>query len=466
VTTPSDVNLVTVSNSAAFVVEFNTPLVTRETVRSSSFSITDHATFARGLSFDLGAFADFSRGSLPAQSSPAGTFAPDRMFAAQADLIAWNSISPRVGFAWLIPRSHGLLIRGGYLRLYAPLAGRDLDFGNPNSLGGSQYQWNDLNSNGQFEPGEQGSLLLRFGGPYSSISPSLRRPYADQFNVGVELANAKGDRLTIFLYRREDEARLAALDTGVPAGAFTPVTISDPGDNGIPGSAEQRPLIVYAQSPVTFGQDRYLLSNPPGLRTLNEGIAAEISKKWRLLTLDVSMASEESLGPNNPGDGALENDPGVVGTLLMDPNTTLFASGRSFVDRAYLGKTQTSYRLPRAWSGIELDSVLDYLDGLPFGRELLVTGLPQGPLLVSATYRGERSRGSYRAEAVVNWNLRLRRDFHVPVGRLSGALDILNLLDFNASLQENTITSSTFASRLPLAIQPPRNVRVEVHYEF
>jgi hypothetical protein len=466
VTTPSDMNLVTVNGSAAFAVEFNTPLVAREVVRSSSLSITDHGTFSRGLSLDAGVFADFSRGSLPAQSSPAGDFAPPRVFAAQPDLITWNSISPRFGLAWRVPHSRGLVLRGGYFRLHAPLAGRDLDFGNPNSLGGSQYQWNDLNSDGLFEPSEQGALLLRFGGPYSSISPSLRRPYADQFNVGVELVNAKGDGITALFYHRDDEARLAALDTGVAAGAYTPMTITDPGDNGIPGTIEQRALVVYAQNPATFGEDRYVLSNPPGLRTFTEGISVEVNKKLRALTLRAALASEESFGPTNPGDGVLENDPGIVGALLMDPNTTVFASSRSFMDRAYLIKTQISYRLPRAWSGVELDSVVDYNDGLPFGRELLVTGLPQGPLLVGATQRGSSGQGGYRAEAVVNWNLRLRRDFHVPVGTLSGVLDILNALDYSASLQENDISGAAFTSRLPVVIQPPRNVRVELDYEF
>jgi hypothetical protein len=466
VTAPSDLNLVTVNGSAAFVVEFNTPLVSREAVRSSSFSITDHATFAHHLSLDLGAFADFSRGSLPAQSSPAGSFAPARTFAEQPDLIAWNSISPRAGFGWVVPHALGLVVRGGYFRLYAPLAGRYLDFGNPNSLGGSQYQWNDPNGDGRFEAGEQGALLLHFGGPYSSISPSLRRPYADQFNLGVEFPLGHSGQFTMLFYHRNDEARLAALDTGVAAAAFTPLTITDPGDIGIPGTPQQRELIVYAQNPATFGQDRYLLSNPPGVRTFTEGIAADLSRNWRKLTFHASLASEEAFGPTNPGDGVLENDPGVVGALLMDPNTALFASGRSFVDRAYVMKVQISYRLPQAWSGIELDSASDYLDGLPFGRELLVTGLPQGPLLVAATPRGTSPEGGHRADRVVNWNLRLRRDFHVPGGRLSGAIDILNVLDSDASLQENDITGPTFLLRLPVAVQPPRNLRLEVRYEF
>jgi hypothetical protein len=224
--------------------------------------------------------------------------------------------------------------------------------------------------------------------------------------------------------------------------------------------------VVYAQNPATFGLDHYLLTNPAGLQTLNEGFVVEMSRDWRALTFHGSLIPEESLGPTNPGDSVFENDPGIVGSLLMDPNTTQHATGRSFLDRAWEAKIQMTYRLPAAWSGIELDSTLDYLDGLVFGRELLVTGLPQGPFLVQATRRGWSPQGGYRSDRVVNWNLRLRRDFHVPVGTLSGALDILNVLDSDSSLQENDISSPTFTMRLPVAVQPPRNLRIEVHYEF
>jgi hypothetical protein len=135
--TPSGMNLITANGVPAFVLEFNTPLDSRERVQSSSTYFADHIVLVPSLAIDAGVIVDFSRGSLPAQSSPQGSFAPARVTAGQADLIAWNSVSPRAGFAWRIPHSHGLVVRGTYFRLYAPLAGRYLDFGNPNSLGGS-----------------------------------------------------------------------------------------------------------------------------------------------------------------------------------------------------------------------------------------------------------------------------------------------------------------------------------------
>jgi hypothetical protein len=466
-TTPSDMNLITAAGAPAFAVEFNTPAGSRSIIRSSTLTFADQITLGQTLSFNLGAIADFARGSLPAQSSSAGTFVPARVIPSQPDLIVWNNISPRAGFAWLVPHSDGLVLRATYFRVYTPLAGRYLDFGNPDSLGGSEYQWIDRNSDGVFEPGELGALLLRFGGPYSSISPSLGRPFADEFDVGAEFGPTRAVNMRISLFRRDDRRRIAAVNTGVPPSAFTPVSLLDPGPDGIFGTFDDQHLTVYQQNPATFGQDRYLLTNPPDLRMLDKGFQAEIRAAWRNLFLNVSFVSEESYGPTNPGNAVFENDSGVVGALYMDPNTLVNASGRPFMDREYLGNIWGSYRLP--WGGIELSAIADYTDGLVFARQLLVTGLAQGPFVVDATSRGTllfNPLSGNRAEGVINANIRLSRKFQLPVGTLDAALDIMNLANSSYKLQENEVTGTSFNLRLPVEVQPARFARVQLRYAF
>jgi hypothetical protein len=464
-TAPSDLNLITANGAPAFVVEFNTPLDSRARVNSSFLYASDHVVAPAGLTFDLGLLADFSRGGIPAQSSGAGTFSLPRTFAAQPDLIVWNSRSPRAGFAWEPPHGHGLKIQGAWSRLLSPMAGRYLDFGNPNSLGGSEYQWIDSSGAGWFQPGGQGPLLMRFGGPYSSIAPSLQRPYADEIHLGAAMTFAHSVVAGIRLFRRDEKHRIAAIDTGVPPEAFTPKAILDPGPDGIPGTFDDQPLTVWAQNPATFGQDRYLLTNPAGLRMLNTGLVAETGGAWRGVTMRASFVAEKSYGPTNPGDAVSENDPGVVGALFLDPNTSINAANRSFMDRAFVGKLQVIYRLPAAFGGIELASVANYTDGLVFARQLLVTGLPQGPFLVATTVRGSPEGGN-RAQYVMNWNLRVKRDFPLRFGSLAAAADIMNLANAGRSVQESDWSGPSFNMRLPVAIQPPRFVRLELRYDF
>jgi hypothetical protein len=461
---PSDMNLVTADGAPAFVFEFNTPADSRELVNSFSAYVSDRITMG-SLSVTAGALADFSRGSLPGQSSATGFFTPARTFAPQSDLIVWNNVAPRAALAWQIPHAHGFTLRASYVRVDVPLAGRYLDFGNPASLGGNVYQWTAPNAAVPFDPGQVGPLLARFGGPYSSISPSLTRPHVDTFDIGAEMPLTHRSAASIHLFRRNDRYRLAAIDTGVPLSAFTPVSILDPGSDGIPGTFDDQHLTVYAQNPATLGQDRYLLTNPPGLGMHIEGLLAEAHTGWRGLMLHASFVAEKSFGPTNPGDAFYENDPGVIGALYHDPNTLIHAAGQSFVDRAFVGKAQASYRLPAAWGGMEIATTGNYLDGLPFARQLLVTGLPQGPFLVATTARGSVVGGN-RSQYGINWNLRLSRDFTLPFGNLAVSANLLNVTNSAERLQEEDVSGLSFNQRLPVAIEAPRVLRVGVGYRF
>jgi len=446
--TPSNIELITANTAPAMVVRLNTPLDTRETVRFFSGYIADRVTLSSAVLLDTGVLLDLSRGS--ARGQP-GT------------LIAWNSVSPRAGFTWQAPHVRGLSFRAAYFRLYAPLAGRYLDFGNRNSLSGFEYSWIDRNSDGLFQSAEQGPLLMRFGGLFSSISSSLRRPYSDEFDVGADIMLLHRTFAGIHLFRRDEKDRIAGIDVGVPTRSFSPVTILDPGPDGIAATFDDRKLTVYRQNPATLGQDRYLLTNPSGLSELHSGLVSEISTEWRGLTVGASMVAEKSWGATNPGDAALSNDPGILGSLLLDPNTAIHATGRSFFDRAYVGKIHASYRLPRA--GLQLGTVVAYADGLVFARQLLVTGLPQGPFVVAATVRGSPGGGN-RAQHVANWNLRLSREFCLPWGRIAATVDLLNVLNADQAIQENDLSGLSFNKRLPVALPAPRSLRLGFRFRF
>ncbi len=185
----------------------------------------------------------------------------------------------------------------------------------------------------------------------------------------------------------------------------------------------------------------------------------------RFVKVHVSFMAVKSFGPTNPGNGPLENDPGVVGALYQDPNTAINASGRTYFDRAYVGKVQMTATLPTSLGGIELASTAVYFDGTPFARRLLVTGLPQGPFLVDTTVRGSPEGGN-RTEYALNWNLRVGRTWKAPGGRLRASADVLNVLNAGNKIQEVDISGPQFNQRLPVAIQPPRFVRFNMEFLF
>lgn len=454
---PSDLNLVTANGAPAYIIELNTPLDSRELVSTSQTYALDRIHLNSLLTVTAGLVADFSRGSLPAQSSPAGAYFAARQYTAQNDLIAWNSVSPQIGFALRIPHLNRIVLRSGYDRRYAPLAGQYLDFANPNSLSGLIYQWNGTNASGLFLPSEQGILLRGFGGLFSSISSSLERPYADEFKVAAEATFPLRILGTVELHRRDEKNRIAAENVGVPPQDYTPVTIEDPlGD---------QTLTVWNQNRETLGRDQYLLTNPPDLRMMYEGFTAQLSTEQRYLSASASFTAEKSYGPTNPGDGVLENDSGIVGALYQDPNTLINAANRDFFDRAYVGKIQTVTHLPTSLGGFELANTVNYTDGLVFARQLLVTGLNQGPLLIATTVRGSPEGGN-RAEYISNWNLRLSRGFQLTWGRLTGVFDLMNVVNSRNRIQESDISGPEFSARLPVAIEPARFARLGFSFEF
>jgi hypothetical protein len=167
----------------------------------------------------------------------------------------------------------------------------------------------------------------------------------------------------------------------------------------------------------------------------------------------------------NPGNAPFQNDPDVVGTLFIDPNSMDRTLARSYVDRAYIGQLRALYCLPSFLGRLELASIANYLDGLPFARQLVVSNLAQGPFLIPATVRGSPEGGN-RSQYVVNWNLRLGREFVLKRGRLLSLADLLNVMNSVQAIQESDRTGTNFNSRLPVSVQPARFVRLGLTYSF
>jgi hypothetical protein len=122
-------------------------------------------------------------------------------------------------------------------------------------------------------------------------------------------------------------------------------------------------------------------------------------------------------------------------------------------------------RTPKRFGAIEWANTAEYLDGLPFARRLLVNELPQGPLLIDTTVRGSPEGGN-RAEYVLNWNLRISRTFQLNYGAIRFALDVLNVTNASNRVQENDLSSPVFNQRLPVVIETPRFIRIELRYQF
>jgi len=449
----------------AEVAEFNTPSHAMQRLRELSFFAQDGLQVVNKIFLRAGFNLDSSNAFLPKQVSGAGTFAPVRTFAGADHVVSWTSISPRAKIVVPLNTRFGdTRIIAGYSRYYHLLPASYADFANPTALGGALYRWNDRDQDGAFQKGEEGTLLRVFGGPYSSVDPNLKRPFTDEWGLAVEHDFSRSVRMGIRLLERDSKRLIHTVNVGVPASAYTPVTVLDPGDDGIPGTRDDRPLTVFNQDVRTFGEDRYLLSNPAGLRAEYKGVEANVTAGFaRGDLLSISFNAYKSAGNGNPGNSVFENDAGVIGTLFDNPNTIINSRGRLFFDRAYVAKVAAIKQIP---FGIHLSSIVTYFDGLPFGRKLIVSGLNQnqGPIFVMATPRGQP--GGFRTQFNMNFDQRVSRDFQLRSMRMTLMLDIFNLLNLNKSLREFDITGPLFAQQKPVDVENPRAFRFGARFSF
>nr|AUN37671.1 hypothetical protein [uncultured bacterium] len=147
---PPNALAITVNGQPNTAILLHTPRTTFANVGRFTIGADDQIRIGKSVSVDLGVTFEDQDGSLPAQGPPVD--GRNFQFPARPDLIVWRNALPRAAIAWQSPGSRPLVIRGGYSRFLYPLAGRYLDFENPNGSAATSID-------GRFESGR--TVLLR-----------------------------------------------------------------------------------------------------------------------------------------------------------------------------------------------------------------------------------------------------------------------------------------------------------------
>jgi hypothetical protein len=447
-----DIEQILVEGAGAEVIRWNTPTQTRQHEENLALFAQDAWRPARWLAVSLGFRLENSSGEVTAASNR----------------ISWTTLEPRVGFVIPLP-IRGFVLRASFARYGHLLQGRYLDFGNSAALGGQVYEWHDANGDRQVESPEVAQLLRVFGGPYSAIDKNIRRPLTDEFALVLEKQFGQRFVARVSFFRRDARRLVEIFNAGVPPWSYLPTVVIDPGNDGVAGTADDQRLLLFNRQPAALGKDFFVLTNPPGYRASYKGFEIEALKHFsRHWEATGSFAAMHSSAPTNPGNSVFQNDPeylitdmSIFAALNADPNTLLFATGRSFFDRGFTGKLSGYYQGPH---GLEVGAVAKYYDGLPFGRILFVPGFNQGPFFVRATPPADF--GAFRTQFNSTLDLRVAQTFALRRGNISFDLDVFNLLNLNKNTLEADLTGPTFEKRVPLAIQSPRTFRVGVEWRF
>jgi hypothetical protein len=395
--------------------------------------------------------------------------------------VSWTSLLPRLSARLRLTDAGRLSLLGGWGEYRHRLRLDPLAFGDPNGPQALVYRWADSNGDGLYDPSERGPLVARVGpgagdGSLAGIDPGLRPPHTREIVAGGEASPGKGWVLGLTGFDRREADLLESVDVGVPVSDYVVRYLPDPGGD-IAGPQDDQLLPVFDRKPESFGLDRYVLTNPPGLTGRHQGVELRVEKTLgtRFALFAGATASRTEVRGGNRGFRETENDQGVIGELFDDPNAGTYSLGRGFFDRAFTIKVAAAWRAPH---GFRLGLVARYQDGQPFGRLVVVPDLAQGPEAIPATPRGQsfgrasttdpegRPLGAdgHRFSYTLTVDVRVEKGFRLGSRRLAVVAEVFNLLGARNEVEENPVWGASF--RDPTAVQPPRVVRVGGRFDF
>jgi hypothetical protein len=368
-----------------------------------------------------------------------------------ATAVNWMSLLPSARVRWVFAEQRRLAIVGGYTRSAHTMNLNWLSYGDPAA------------HVARVAADARPAVLVARVGPgtggnpaFSQIDEDLRRPYTDEFVVGLDAGRLEAMRFTFTGIARREGNLLAVVNTGVPMSGYSTVEVPDE-YIFLRNPEDDRILTVYNRLPSTFAQDTYRLTNPEldAAHSLALKLTLERASERLFILFGATAYLSEGSGGSR-GYGPRENDQDVAGELFTNPNAATYARGRLFSDRGFTIKWTTLYRMPY---DVTFGAIARYQDGQPFSRMVVVRDLNQGAEAVQAY-----PNGGTRFTFTGTLDLRVQKGVRMGATRLDVILDAYNLLTRSNEVEEYVVTGPAF--RTSTAIQPPPSVHLGVRVTF
>ncbi len=426
--------------------------------------LNDSWQLPKRLTLNLGARFDRFRAFTPEQVHPASRFNPTEIvFPAVDNWQIWNHLAPRVGATYALTADSKNVLKFNYARYYYDPGNGLAGSLNPNdALWFRRYAWSDPNKNGRWDPGEEGRLIQTTGGVASTrLDPDLQNTYANEMAAWFERELITDVGFRGGLVWRGVRQEYARINLNMPFEAFTvPVTIVDPGPDGVRGNADDGPGIAGFQvAPEYLGRTSLnQTSNIPlggsNYLTYEFTVTKRPSHGW-------SAAAAFSLMKNahNGSEFPEGQAPNTVrsNALPLNPNDLINTDNGRYKFTMWTGNVKGAYQFP--WD-VKISGTLRHQSGPSYGRTFTTSLNYSSSVRVLA-----EPMDTHRQRNVTIVDLRLEKGFHLNGSfRVAALLDGFNMLNSNA---EERISWNSGASYLrPLQIIPPRVFRVGVRVDF
>ena len=415
----------------------------------------------RRLTLNPGIRFEAIKGSVPAQTAPAGRFVPERSFAAIDNLPNWTNWAPRFGAAYDLFGNGKTAIKGSAGKYMQQEATGFAAKYNPLAEGSDIVTWNDLNRNDIAEDNELGAANNATLGVRRNINPDpdLKRPYQVLYNLGVQHQLMQRLSVSVNYFRREYKDMSYTVNLAVPVTAYDLVTIADPRGNGqtLPIYNLQRPFLGLVNE----------------LDTTSEN-------NWRRYNgMDFTMNARGANGMSVAGGVSVGRS---ISNLcdVADPNRLRYCDQSQYnIPFRKTAKLTWSYPLPY---DIRFSGVFQTADGfLTAGppAPLLGNGNPDNHLRLD-TYQVTRTAvpnltqanvsvfldepGSSIMPRVTQLDLAFSKVVRVGKLALTPQVDLFNVINSNAVLNQITVYGPKLGN--PTTILPGRLVRFQIKYVF
>jgi outer membrane receptor protein involved in Fe transport len=375
-----------------------------------------------------------------------------------AALVKNTNVAPRLGLTYDLTGRGRTVLKAFYGRYYNNIAD-SFTGANPGGITTAEYNFLDQNRNGRYDgPSELGTQRLRSGGASTLVDPNYKTPYAEEISASFEtqLPGESSARVTYVRKNVGDAAPyyVSNLVTAWLGQNTVPVTRTIGGETfnlvDVPDNLADQTAVAYANFPDgTFHYD-----------TIEFAYNKRVSQKFFINTsADYQWRSDfrSALASNNYdiSTSPLSADPiGINFYVGANPAVPARQETTTYHFQ-FLGR----YEFP---AEIGFSANYRYQSGYPYSRIV-----PDCGCLNLSNYGADffvEPLKNNRSDNVGLLNFRLDKSFPLGKAKISGMLDIYNVLNSDPVTNFNLNTGAAY--KRVIATLDPRVFQVGVRLEF
>jgi hypothetical protein len=379
---------------------------------------------------------------------------------AARDVASTFNISPRAGFAYDLFGDNKTVVKGYYGRFYFNSADEVANRENPVGSQRLRYQFLDANGNRLLDgPSELGLFRSTQGTAAIEVDDDIKRPYSQEYSAHLEREIVEGLSGRFSYVYKQVRNEWVEIDPTRQAAMTIPFQFVDIGADGVANSGDEQVLDLLDR-PANTPQTR-LYTNPTDpafnsdFQTVEFAINRRFAGGWMVLT-SFGYTWLDQFHADTTGTGALD----ALQTLKeynWRPGQRLFGDEGKETSTLWNYKAIGRYTIP--WQ-IGFSGSWKLQSGRNYARNSAVPFPGDG----TQTMRVEPVTAN-RSPMVSIVDLRFDKSFTFgKFGRLTGMVDMFNLLNANTVTNFSTQTGATYLR--VIGILDPRIVRFGVRYDF